>query len=98
MGDLLPISVVRYRRSDDSAVREKRRRERGESAKQELPGKVVSPQVTFVEAQVQEPCEAALLSALEVQTEGGGKRMIRSQGEVAWAAELIRSLNKSGAC
>ena len=77
---------------------QKRRRERGEFAKQKLPGQVVSPQVTFVEAQIQEPCESTLPSALEVQTAGGVKLMIRSQGQVAWAAELIRSLNKSGAC
>ncbi len=72
---------------------QKRRRLRGESSKKKLTEPVLAPQqVTFVEAQIQEPGQAALSSALEVQTAGGVKLMIRSQSEVELAAGLIRSL------
>ena len=78
---------------------QKRRRLRGDASKKKLTEPDLAPQqVTFVEAQIQEPCEATLSSALEVQTAGGLKLTIRSQAEVAWAAELIRSLNQSGVC
>jgi transposase len=76
---------------------QKRRRERDKYPQKKLPGSPPS-QITFVEAQIEKPSEAALQTALEVQTAHGVKLRIRSQGQVAWAAELIRFLNKPGAC
>ena len=73
---------------------QKRRRKRGEYPQKKLPG-APSSQITFVEAQIQKPFEAALPDALEVQTAEGVKLMIRSQGQVELAAQLICSLNKS---
>ena len=71
---------------------QKRRRERSEYPRKKLP-ELPASQITFVEAQIEKPSEPALQGALEVQTAGGVKLMIRSQGEVALAAQLIRSLS-----
>ena len=70
---------------------QKRRRESGKYPQRKLPQSPPS-QITFVEAQIEKPFEAALQTALEVQTAQGVKLMIRSQSEVTLAAELIRSL------
>ena len=70
---------------------QKRRGESGKYPKKKLPQSPPS-QITFVEAQIEKPSEAARQTALEVQTAQGVKLMIRSQSEVDLAAELIRSL------
>ena len=76
---------------------QKRRRERDKYPPRKLPQ--LSPsQITFVEAQVEKPSEAALQTALEVQTTHGVKLRIRSQSDVELAARLIRSLNKPVPC
>ena len=72
---------------------QKRRRNRGEYPQKKLSGSVPS-EITFVEAQVEKPSEPASKAKLEVQTAEGVTLIIRSPGEVALAAELIRSLNK----
>ena len=76
---------------------QKRRRERDKYPKKKL-SELSPPQITFVEAQIEKPSETALPDALEVRTAEGVKLMIRSQNQVALAAELIRSLNKSPGC
>ena len=55
--------------------------------------------ITFVEAQLEEPPQQQCSEgALKVQTAGGVQLVIRSQSEVALAAELIRSLNGTQGC
>ena len=71
---------------------QKRRGESGKYPQKKLPQSPPA-QITFVEAQIEKPSEAVLQTALEVQTAQGVKLMIRSQGEVALAAALIRSLS-----
>ena len=72
---------------------QKRRRHRGEYTQKKLSGSVPS-EITFVEAQVEKPAESASKAKLEVQTAEGVTLILRSPGEVALAAKLIRSLNK----
>ena len=74
---------------------QKRRRKRGKYP-QKKQGE--SSQITFVEASIEQPCQATLQNALEVQAQDGVKLLIRSQEEVELAACLIRSLNKPISC
>ena len=76
---------------------QKRRRKGGEYCRKKLPRSPES-QITFVEAQIEQPPEAALQDALEVQTAEGVQLMIRSRSQVELAAQLIRSLNQSQPC
>ncbi len=76
---------------------QKRRRQRGQYPEKKLSGPV-SSEFTFVEAQMEKAPVESSQGVLEVQTAEGVKLMIRSQDEVALAAQLIRSLNKPQSC
>lgn len=70
---------------------QKRRRKRGKYPQRKQPE---TSSITFVEASIEQPCQAAVQNALEAQPRDGVKMLIRSQCEVEFAAGLIRSLSK----
>ena len=77
--------------------RQKRQR-KGDKYPRKQPCRSAPPQLTFVEAQIEQPTVKSCEGALEVEASGGVKLFVRSQTDVALAVELIRSLNAAQSC